>query len=130
MHVLHYKMKCLKQKLQVWNKTVVGNFHTKVYIAQQHLSEAQLAIDQMGFSIARSQVELDCMTSYSQALNHLNSFWKEKSKTVRFLEGDRNTAYLHRQAKIREAQSYLSMLKHGDEILSTPEAIECSSIFY
>lgn len=35
MHILHYKMKSLKPKLQVWNKTVVGNFHLKVHIAQQ-----------------------------------------------------------------------------------------------
>jgi len=84
MHVLHYKMKSLKPKLQVWNKTVVGNFHNRVHLAQQQLSEAQLATDQLGYSMDRSQLELDCLTRYSQALNLLNSFWQEKSKNISF----------------------------------------------
>jgi len=57
MHVLHFKLKSLKSKLQLWNKTVVGDFHQQVHLAQQHLSEAQLATDQMGFSIERSLEE-------------------------------------------------------------------------
>ena len=103
MHILHYKLKSLKPKLQVWNKTVVGNLHLRVHHAQQQLNTAQMAIDQLGYSLERSQDEAACMTSYSQALNLLNSFWQEKNKNVRFLEGDRNTAFFHRQAKIRNA---------------------------
>ena len=73
---------------------------------------------------------MECMTRYSQALNLLNCFWQEKSKNVRFLEGDRNTAFFHRQAKVREAQGHISILKNGDEILSTTEAIESHVLNY
>jgi len=108
MHILHYKLKSLKPKLQDWNKHSVGDFHYRVHTAQQNLYEAQLAIDQLGFSMDMSQREIDCLTSYTQALSLLNSFWKDKSKNVRFLEGDRNTAFSHRQNKIRTAQSHIS----------------------
>lgn len=70
------------------------------------------------------------MASYSQALNLLNNFWHEKSKNVRFLDGDRNTAFFHRQAKIRNAQSHISLLKDGDANLSHTEDIESHVLNY
>lgn len=130
MHVLHYKLKSLKPKLQFWNKRVVGDFNQRVNLAQQQLSEAQLAIDHLGFSVERSQVELECLTNYTQALTLLNSFWQSKNKNARFLEGDRNTAFFHRSTKIREAQSYISLLKDGNEVITNTEDIEAHVLSY
>jgi hypothetical protein len=130
MHILHYKLKNLKPKLQIWNKTVVGNFYHHVNTAHQHLNEAQLAIDQLGFSVERSQVEVDCLTEYSHALNLLNSFWQEKNKNARFLEGDRNTAFFHRSAKIRDVQSNISLLKDGTDTLTSSSDIEAHVLRY
>jgi len=45
MHVLHYKLKSLKPKLQEWNRSKVGNFYQKVTLAHSKLHDAQLAID-------------------------------------------------------------------------------------
>ena len=130
MHVLHYKLKSLKPKLQLWNKEVVGNLNHRVTHAQQQLYEAQLTIDQLGFSTERSNEEVACMANYSQALNLLNSFWQNKFKHARFIEGDRNTAFFHRSAKIRDAQSYISLLKDGTDILSNSEDIEAHVLSY
>jgi len=130
MHILHYKLKCLKPKLQMWNKNVVGSFHQRVHTAQQQLSKAQLAIDQLGFSIDRSQEELNCQTNYSQALNLLNNFWQDKHKHARFLDGDRNTAFFHRSSKIRDAQKYISILKNGYNTLTSNEEIETHVLSY
>jgi hypothetical protein len=94
------------------------------------LDPPMLAIDQLGYSVERSQAELDCLTSYSQALNLLNSFWQDKNKQARFLEGDRNTAFFHRFTKIRDAQSYISLLKNGDEVLISKEDIEAHVLQY
>jgi len=124
MHILHYKLKSLKPKLQVWNRNVVGNFHQRVHLAHHQLTEAQLAIDQLGFSVERSQEELACLTNYSQALTLLHRYWKDKNKRTRFLEGDRNTAYFHRSCKIRDAQSFMSLLKNGDEVIADNKDIE------
>ncbi len=45
----------------------VENFHNNVSIAQQHLMEAQLDLDNLGYSAERSEHELICLTNYSQA---------------------------------------------------------------
>jgi len=99
-------------------------------MAQQQLSEVQLAIDQLGYSVERSHDELTCLTNYSQALNLLNSFWQDKNKQDRFIEGDRNTGFFHISTKIREVQSYISMLKDGEEVLTSKEDIECHVLQY
>lgn len=88
-HVLHFKLKSLKPKLKQWNKTVVGDFHQQVHLAQQQLSEAQLAIDQLGYNNDRAMEEVSCLTNYSNAINMLNKFWQDKNKNARFIEGNR-----------------------------------------
>lgn len=130
MFILHQKLKSLKPKLKHWNKTEVGNFHHNVDLAHQQLLAAQLALDQLGFSMDRSQDELTCLTNYSQALHILNDFWKDKAKNAKFIDGDRNTAYFHRSVKIREAQNFISMLKHGDEVLTDASNIEAHVLHY
>jgi len=88
------------------------------------VGERGVTIDQLGFSVERSQEELACLSNYSQALTLLNSFWQDKNKRTRFLEGDRNTTYFHKSCKIRDAQSFISLLKNGDEVITTNKDIE------
>jgi len=129
MHALHFKLKSLKPKLKSWNKSMVGDFHQRVHWAQQQLSEAHMAIDQLSFSDKRSLEELTCLTSYSHALHLLNSFWKDKNKNARFLKGDMNTAFFHRNAKVREAKTFIS-LQHRDETYTSTTAIETHVLSY
>ena len=130
MHILHFKLKSLKPKLKLWNKSVVGDFHQRFYSTQQQLSEAQLAIDTLGFSEDRCLEELDCLTSYSHALHLLNKFRQDKNKNARFREGDRNTAFFHRKAKVRESKSYVSLLTQGDDVFNNSADIEAHVLNY
>jgi len=82
MYILHHKLKSLKPKLKNWNKTVVGNFHQRVEVAQQQLLASQLALDQLAYSLDRSQAELECLTNYSQALHMLNDFGRTNPKML------------------------------------------------
>jgi len=99
-------------------------------MAQQQLSEVQLAIDQLGYSVERSHDELTCLTNYCQALNLLNSFWQDKNKQARLIKGDTNTGFFHGSTKIRDVQSYISLLKDGDEVLTSKEDIESHVLHY
>ena len=130
MYIIHHKLKSLKPKLKRWNKTEVGNFHQNVDLTHQQLLDAQLALDQLDFSLERSQDELMCLTNYNQPLHILNDFWKDKPKNAKFINGDRNTSYLHRSVKIREVQSFISLLKHGDEVLTDASDIEAHVLHY
>ncbi|KAK2448388.1 hypothetical protein QL285_007654 [Trifolium repens] len=61
-----------------------------------------------------AQCELD------NALERQELFWKEKSSTKLHMEGDRNTAYFHRLAKIKNSTKLISSLKNGNEVLTEP----------
>lgn len=53
------------------------------------------------------------------ALNLQESFWKEKAKVNWFKHGDRNTAYFHKIARIRQVSNHMSSLIKGDQILNS-----------
>lgn len=54
----------------------------------------------------------------------LNSFWQDKHKHARFLDGDKNTAFFHRSSKIIDVQKHISILKNGDDTLTNNKDIE------
>jgi len=89
-----------------------------------------MAIDTLGFSEERSLEELECLTNYSNSLHLLNKFWHDKNKNARFLEGDRKTAFFHFNAKVRASKSYISLLKHEDEVFTEPADLEAHALDY
>jgi hypothetical protein len=99
-------------------------------LAQAQLDIVQLEIYHLGINQERATQELECLTSYNQALNIANNFWQDKAKNARFLDRDRNTSFFHRSIKIREAQSHISLLRYGDEVFTDSQAIEDHTLNY
>lgn len=62
------------------------------------------------------------------ALNVEEMFWHEKSKVKWHCEGDRNTSYFHRVAKIRNVASHINTMKSGDITLNDPELISADVV--
>jgi hypothetical protein len=58
-----------------------------------------------------------------KALDMQEVFWKEKARINWHLEGDRNTAYFHRLAKIKNSTKLISSLRHGSQILTETSQI-------
>lgn len=59
-----------------------------------------------------------------QALRYEGVFWKEKSRIKWYTEGDRNTAFFHRTAKIKYVTKQITILKDNDRILNSSANIE------
>lgn len=70
------------------------------------------------------QLEAEAQLKLQQALSFQESFWKQKAKVNLFCDGDRNTSYFHKVAKVRHASKQLSILKDGDIILDSFTYIE------
>lgn len=105
-------------------------FPSRFLLLLKKLEDIQLQIDHLGFTADLASQEVDCLTSYNDALNVERNFWREKSRRSRFINGDRNIAFLHRTAKILERQSHISMLKTGYTILSSSTDIERHTVDY
>jgi hypothetical protein len=102
MYVLNEKLKHLKLALKHWNINVFGNFHDQVKDAKLIVDQIQEEIDRNGHSDTLMQQEKDAQLILEQALNVEELFWQQKSNIQWHCEGDRNTAYFHRVAKIKK----------------------------
>jgi len=65
----------------------------------------------------QAQMKLD------EALNMQEVFWKEKARVKWHSEGDRNTGYFHRLAKIKNTNKLITSIKVGDTTLQEPNEI-------
>lgn len=101
MYILSQKLKHLKNNLKEWNKNVFGNIHEHVNIAEQEVHHIQAQIDALGLTDSLLHQQKLAHINLDQALDKQEAYGKERSKTNWHLNGDRNTTYFHRIAKIK-----------------------------
>ncbi|XP_019459917.1 PREDICTED: uncharacterized protein LOC109359677 [Lupinus angustifolius] len=64
------------------------------------------------------------------ALSMEEAFWMEKSRFKWHTSGDRNTSFFHKVTKVRQTTKSMSLLKHGDNILTEPQDIASHVLSY
>ncbi|WJX14219.1 hypothetical protein P8452_04514 [Trifolium repens] len=123
MYVLTQKLKMLKNKLKVWNKTCFGNVHDNVIAAELKLQHIQQQIQNNGHTDALLRDEKMASTLYEDALNKQEVFWQERARLNWHLEGDRNTKYFHRLAKIKTSTKAITSLLDGEHVITDQSQI-------
>jgi hypothetical protein len=123
MFILSRKLKLLKEKLKLWNKDCFGNVHTAVNTADQNLQEIQHQIQLNGHSDELLNAELVANNELEIALNKQECFWQEKAHLNWHLEGDRNTKFFHRIAKIKTTTKAITTLQDGELVLTDQNQI-------
>lgn len=123
MYILSRKLKILKENLKTWNKVTFGNIHSQLKLATQKLDDIQADIDRLGYNDHLMEQEKIAQINLENMLNMEEIFWKEKSKVKWHCEGDRNTTYFHRLAKIKNASSLITSMKSGDITLNDPNEV-------
>ena len=123
MYILNQKLKILKQKLKIWNKTIFGNVHNMVRDAEHKLSLIQSDIDILGITDFLMDQHKVAQIQLENVLNIEEEFWREKSKVTWHTDGDRNTKYFHRLTKIKNTSKLINSLMNGDNMITDPEEI-------
>ncbi|CAJ2672049.1 unnamed protein product [Trifolium pratense] len=100
-----------EDKLKIWNKDCFGNVHNHVISAEQKLHQIQIQIQHNGHTEALLNEEKLASAQYEDALNRQEVYWKEKARVNWHLEGDRNTKYFHRIAKIKSSTKFINSLQ-------------------
>jgi hypothetical protein len=108
MFILSQKLKILKQKLRVWNKTVFGNVQNMVKVAEQNIAHLQSVMDANGITDSLMEQHKDAQFQLENALQIEEEYWREKSKVAWHLNGDRNTKYYHRLTKIKNTSKLIT----------------------
>ncbi|PNX83757.1 ribonuclease H, partial [Trifolium pratense] len=130
MYILNTKLKRLKDRLRIWNKDVFGNVHAYVKDAEMKLQDIQAQIQNTGHTVALLDMEKSAQYLLDKALERQEEFWREKARINWHLKGDRNTAYFHRLAKIKNTSKLISSLKHNNEIISDPTLLADHVVSY
>jgi ribonuclease HI len=123
MFVLTTKLKMLKAKLKSWNKDCFGNVNDLVSNAEMKLDQIQMQIQQHGHSEALLFEEKQASLSLEDALSKQDLFWQEKARLTWHLEGDRNTKFFHRLAKIKTSTKQIHSLQDGETVITDPKLI-------
>jgi hypothetical protein len=123
MFILTKKLKLLKEKLKIWNKECFGNVHDYVVSAEQNLQSIQSQIQNNGPSDDLLNIECEAHKKLEDALSRQEQFWQEKAHLNWHLEGDRNTKYFHRIAKIKTSTKAISTLHDGELVLTDQNQI-------
>lgn len=135
MFIFYSKLKLLKSTLNDWNKNTFRNLNSQVNQVETLLGDIQDQIQNNGSSENLRKMELKVQEDFNDALNKQEWFWKEKAIINWHIGGDKNTAYFHRMAKIRNSIKSMSYIKIGDSITIDPSELlntwyNISRIFY
>jgi hypothetical protein len=118
MFVLSQKLNSLKTKLKTWNKDCFVNVNDTVDAAELKLQQIQLQIQHHGHTDILLHEEKLASAGLEDALTKQEAFWPEKARLNWHLEGDRNTTFFHRLAKIKTSTKQITSLQVGETVIT------------
>jgi hypothetical protein len=116
--------------LKDWNKTCFGNVNDFVTSAEMNLQNIQDQIQSLGPTDVLLADERLASIAFEDALNKQEAFWQEKAKLNWHLEGDRNTKYFHKLAKIKTTTKAITSLQDGANVLTDSNQISDHIVNY
>ncbi|XP_026450741.1 uncharacterized protein LOC113350847 [Papaver somniferum] len=112
-----YKLKAkilsTKKGLRDWNKSSFGNIQTNISTISKEFGDLQISNPTDTSNTSRLKARLE----YLYNLEEL--YWKDKSREVWLLEGDRNSPYFHRVTLFRRKINAISWIKNSSNIILT-----------
>ncbi|XP_026429856.1 uncharacterized protein LOC113326320 [Papaver somniferum] len=110
---LKSKLLSAKKGLRDWNKSSFGNIQTDISTIRKDFLELQISDPTDSIITARLKTILE----YLYTLEEL--YWKDTSREVWLIEGDRNTPYFHRVTLFRRKRNAISWIKDSSNAILT-----------
>jgi hypothetical protein len=104
-------------------KMVLEIYTMKVLFLLQSLIPYNQEINANGSNDTLTQQEKLEKIDLEKDLNMEEDFWKEKSRVKWHYHGDRNTAFFHKTAQIKQAYKKIVSLKIEDTTITDPDQI-------
>ncbi|XP_026429888.1 uncharacterized protein LOC113326359 [Papaver somniferum] len=122
---LKAKLLITKKGLRDWNKSSFGNIQTNISIIMTDLAELQLSNPTDTSNTSRFKARFKYLCNLEEL------YWKDKSREVWLMEGDKNSLYFHRVTLFRRKRNAISWIKNSlNTILTDRDSIGTSFIDY
>ena len=100
-HILAVKLKALKQDLKIWNKEVLENVTTKKLEALAQLGLWDVKERERALTVEETEVRRGVVEEFKKWAEMEEISWGQKSRELWLKEGDKNTSFFHKMAKLR-----------------------------
>jgi hypothetical protein len=117
------KIKRLKNALKLWAKNQPSPIAERL-AAQAQLEAHQLEMEQQEITPTILQQEDSLQRQWHKACRVEESYWRQKSRSLWLKEGDRNTAYFHKQAEARKQYKAVTEVQVQNKTIEDPEGIK------
>ncbi|MCH99201.1 RNA-directed DNA polymerase (Reverse transcriptase), partial [Trifolium medium] len=128
---------CVALVKEIWSKpahgnpmTVFGNIDSQVKLAVDEVNRIQNLIDESGVTDDLQQLDYNAQLILTKTLLRQDQFWRDKARVQHFMQGDRNTSYYHRLAKIKAVTKQIHFLNSDTGVLSNSTEIENHIVNY
>jgi hypothetical protein len=101
-HIWEQKLKITKLAIKQWEKNLSCPLHLKVLEKQKQLEEIQIEIEISEVHPTNLKREKEAHREYIKAIQEEETMWRLKSRSLWLKEGDKNTTFFHKQAKMRQ----------------------------
>ncbi|XP_026435155.1 uncharacterized protein LOC113332872 [Papaver somniferum] len=114
---LAYKLKAklpsTKKGLRDWNKSSFGNIQTNISTTREEIVDIQTSNHTNFSSIPRLRSRLEYLYNPDEL------YWKDKSREVWLMKGDKNSPYFHRVTLLRRKRNAISWIKDSSDTIQT-----------
>eukprot|EP00253_Pinus_taeda_P004529 PITA_04529 len=107
-HIWETKLKKARQDLKNWAKSNYQEPEEHKNKIKQELEEVEQRIETQGLSQQNKEHEDKLYAQLRQTLREEETKWRLKSRQLWLQEGDKNTAYFHKQATVRKIRNTVS----------------------
>ena len=122
MQIWQNKIRKLRQFWKGWSKNVNGTYKKK---KKQMLLEKANELEKKAETTLLTQQEADLKQNIKDRLNHLlredEIKWFQRAKTMKLLEGDRNTKYFQALANVKRRKTRIFHLEQEEGIIEGDE---------
>ncbi|KAL0350147.1 UNVERIFIED_CONTAM: hypothetical protein Sradi_4163900 [Sesamum radiatum] len=121
------KLKRLKHKLKIWNKTVFCDIFSNLKVVEETVAQAERNLDAM--PIDEHLIKMNrCTATLQHAISIEEDFWRQKASCKWILEGERNTQYFHSVVRKTRARTMINYVVHDGRTLSDVQLIKDSGV--